>query len=119
MGLTNLSLKLANLAKPTHFEQVDFLIDSGAIYSVVNQQILKDLGITPVNEKEFTLANGDKIKRMIGGALFSYGDEKGYSPVIFGERGDSNLLGAVTLESLGLVLDPLKRRLLNLPLVLG
>jgi hypothetical protein len=31
--------------------------------------------------------------------------------VIFGEPGDSTLLGALTLEALGLVLDPLKRDL--------
>ncbi|MCH7744989.1 MAG: aspartyl protease, partial [Chloroflexi bacterium] len=37
---------------------------------------------------------------------------------IFGEEGDSNLLGATTLESLGLILDPLKRELRPLPMVL-
>jgi hypothetical protein len=33
------------------------------------------------------------------------------SPVILGERNDMALLGAVTLESLGLVLNPLERTL--------
>jgi hypothetical protein len=32
-----------------------------------------------------------------------------YSPVILGESKDENLLGTVTLEIFGLVLDPLKR----------
>lgn len=44
---------------------------------------------------------------------------EGASPVIFGEKGDSTLLGTVSLESLGLMLDPLKRALRPLPLVLG
>lgn len=39
--------------------------------------------------------------------------------VIFGEEDDSILLGALTLESLGLALDPLKRELRPLPMVLG
>jgi hypothetical protein len=34
-------------------------------------------------------------------------DHRGASPVIFGERGDSTLLGAVTLEALGVILDPI------------
>lgn len=37
----------------------------------------------------------------------------------FGEEGDSVLLGSVSLESLGLILDPLKRLLRPLPMVLG
>jgi hypothetical protein len=44
---------------------------------------------------------------------------QGASPVIFGEKGDHALLGAVTLESLGVLLDPLRRELRPLPLVLA
>lgn len=119
MGITNLRVKIANPTKPTIFESVHFMVDSGAVYSVVDSVILKKLGIKPMSEKEFSLANGDLITRKMGGALYSYGDEKGHAPVIFGEKGDSNLLGAVTLESMGLILDPMKRRLLSLPMVLG
>jgi hypothetical protein len=36
-----------------------------------------------------------------------------------GKRGDSNLLGATTLESFGLALDPLRRELKPIPLILG
>ena len=39
--------------------------------------------------------------------------------VIFGQEGDSMLLGAFTLESLGLVLDPLRRELRSLPMILA
>ncbi len=52
-------------------------------------------------------------------AIFKYKDEVGGADVIFGEPGDSALLGAFTLEALGLALDPLRRELLPLPLVLG
>jgi hypothetical protein len=39
--------------------------------------------------------------------------------VIFGEEGDSVLLGAFTLEALGLSLDPLRRDLKPLPMILA
>jgi hypothetical protein len=42
----------------------------------------------------------------------------GYSKVIFGEKDDGVLLGALTLEALGLMLDPLKRELRPLPMLL-
>lgn len=95
------------------------MVDSGAIYSVVDKKVLKELKIKPFSEKEFFLANGQSVTRKLGGLVYEYGGEKGYAPVIFGEPGDSNLMGAVTLEALGLVLDPLQRKLLNLPMVLG
>ena len=42
----------------------------------------------------------------------------GASKVIFGAPGDASLLGAVTLEELGLMLDPLRRELRPLPMQL-
>jgi len=39
--------------------------------------------------------------------------------VIFGKRGDSDLLGIVTLEALGFMLDPLRRELRPLPMMLA
>jgi hypothetical protein len=38
---------------------------------------------------------------------------------IFGEKTDSTLLGTVFLEALGLALDPMKRELRPLPMVLA
>ena len=51
--------------------------------------------------------------------MFRYGDQVGVADVIFGEEGDSTLLGAFTLEALGLALDPLKRELRRLPMILA
>lgn len=119
MGMTTLKATIKNPQEPKKQTEVEFLVDSGAIYSVIDKTILTELHVKPHGQKEFTLANGQIIKRKIGGLVYEYGGETGYAPVIFGEKGDSNLLGTVTLESLGYVLDPLKRRLLKLPLVLG
>ncbi len=119
MGLTVLEIEVGNPAKPDVTEILEFLIDSGAIYSVVPTPILEKLGIRPLTEQEFRLANGTKIVRKKGIALFKYGERIGGADVIFGEEGDSVLLGAFTLEALGLVLDPLRRELKPLPMVLA
>lgn len=55
----------------------------------------------------------------MGDATFLLDDHRAASPVIFGEKDDSLLLGTVSLESLGLMLDPMKRVLRPLPMVLG
>ena len=119
MGLTYLDLDVGNPANPEVTEKLDFLIDSGAIYSVVPTPVLERLGIRPLSEQQFRLANGDRMVRQKGYALFKYGERIGVSDVIFGEERDSLLLGAFTLESLGLALDPLRRELRELPMILG
>lgn len=119
MGLTVLELEIANPATPEIGEKVDFLIDSGAIYSVAPAPVLERLGIRPLTQEEFRLADGTKIVRKKGVAVFRRGERVGGADVIFGAEGDSNLLGATTLESLGLSLDPLRRELKPLPMILA
>ncbi len=118
MGLTVLEIAVGNPATPEVTEKVEFLIDSGAVYSVVPTPILQKLGISPLAEETFRLADGSKIVRKKGIALFKYGERIGGADVIFGEEGDSTLLGALTLEALGLSLDPLRRELKPIPMIL-
>jgi clan AA aspartic protease len=118
MGITFLKLKIANPAHSRKMETLEFVIDTGAIYSVVPARTLRRLGIKPDRTEEFTLADGSHVKRRIGGAVFEIDGRRGPSPVIFGEREDATLLGAVTLEALGLMVDPLKRQLRPLPMLL-
>jgi len=119
MGLTTLEIEVGNPADPQTTEKVQFLIDSGTIHSVVPTPILERLGIQPLTAQDFRLADGTKITRQKGIALFKYGDRIGGADVIFGEEGDSVLLGALTLEALGLSLDPLRRDLKPLPMILA
>ena len=119
MGLTGVRMQVANFAAPDIAEELELLVDSGAIYSVVPGEILARLGVEPRREREFGLANATRVVRRCGVALFRYGDRDAVAEVIFGEPGDAVLLGAFTLEALGLCLDPLKRELLPLPMILA
>jgi clan AA aspartic protease len=119
VGLTVLDVEVGNPANPDTTEKIELLIDSGAIYSVVPTAVLERLGIQPLAMQEFRLANGSKIARKKGVAVFRYGERVGGADVIFGEEGDSTLLGALTLEALGLSLDPLRRELKPLPMLLA
>jgi len=119
MALTFVEVKVINPAKETKHITIQFMVDSGAIYSVIPQRFLTRLGIRPRSKKSFTLANGESVQRLVGDAVFEYAGERGASPVIFGKKGDSTLLGTVTLEALGLILDPLRREIKPVPMVLG
>ena len=119
MGLTVLEIGVGNPSEPDTIRVVEFLVDSGAIYSVVPSSILQELKIKPLAEQTFRLADGSKISRKKGVAIFKYAGQIGGADVIFGEEGDSTLLGAFTLEALGLALDPFKRELRPLPMILA
>jgi predicted aspartyl protease len=119
VGLTVLTLEVANPADPALRESVEFLVDSGAFYSFVPRHILERLNIRAHSRERFRLANGSTIERDRGDALFFYKDRRGAAPVIFAEPGDATLLGAVTLESLGFVLDAVRRDLMPAPMVVG
>jgi clan AA aspartic protease len=118
MGLTSQKLVVKENRRARRKASVNFLIDSGAVYSLVPGALLKKLGIRPHRTVDFSLADGTTIARQVGDAYFEFQGEGGAAPVIFGEAGDQPLLGATTLESIGLVLDPFKRRLIPMRMLL-
>ncbi|MBI2149206.1 MAG: aspartyl protease family protein [Acidobacteria bacterium] len=111
MGMTTITAKVSNPADSSRSAEVKFLVDSGAGFSVVPSSTLQQLGIEPRRRKEFDMVDGQSISRQIGAAMFEYQGELTVAPVIFGEEGDATLMGATTLEGMGLVLDPLRREL--------
>ena len=119
MELTVLAVDVANPANPAAREAVDFLVDSGAVYSFVPRDVLVRLGIAPHARQRFRLADGSTIERDRGDALYFYKGQRGAAPVIFGEAEDATLLGAVTLGSLGFALDAVRRDLVPLPMVIA
>ena len=117
MGLTHVSVMVGHPAGGGS-EEVRCLVDSGAVYSLIPEPVLLQLGIAPHSTREFVLANGDVIRRRLATATFEYQGQRGDSMVIVGEPGDDPLLGATTFEGFGLVLDPFRRELrpMKLPL---
>ena len=92
--------------------RLEFLIDSGAMYSLLPHATWKAIGVTPKREETFSLADGTKIHRAVGECHIRLPQGEGHTPVILGEPGDNQpLLGVVTLEELGLVFDPFRRTL--------
>ena len=90
---------------------VRFLVDSGATYSLLPHDVWKEIGLRPQRSVFFLLADGTQIERQVSECRIALPQGEGHTPVILGEPGDEALLGMVTLEILGLVLNPFKRTL--------
>ena len=118
MALASVRMKIKKNREAEAFAEEEFLVDSGASFTVASAETLARLGIEPFEEREFALGNGHRLTRKVGEAYFEFGENQGTSKVIFGEAGDCNLLGVLTLGAFGLVLHPLKRELKAMPMLL-
>jgi len=106
VGITYIEGKVRG---PSGEEEVHFLVDSGATYTVLPERVWKSIGLKPVREHGFTLADGTVIRRGVSECFISLPQGEAHTPVVLGEAGDYALLGVVTLEILGLVFNPFKR----------
>ena len=119
MGITKVKLTIKNPLDPKKVLKEDFLVDSGAHYTVLPQAMVKKLGLKPSYEQDFSLADGRTIRRPIGGAVINFEGRELPVPVVLGEKDDSPLLGVTTLENFGLMIDPFKRRIYPSKLMLA
>ena len=111
MGLFTWPFEIGNLSGD-NFEWVEGLVDTGATYSLVAADTLYRLGVEPTETIEFDLADGSTIERKVGDARARVEGKEVITAVIFGEEGDSALLGVYTLERTGLAVDPHGRHLI-------
>jgi hypothetical protein len=118
MSIYRIRLEVINGTRESSRESLDFLLDSGVTVSIVPAQILGRLGIESYGERTFRLPNGGTISRLKGMTLFQFEDRIGGGDVLFGEEGDEPIVGTLTLSSLGFFLDPWKRELRELPMLL-
>jgi predicted aspartyl protease len=119
MGLTHVHARLRRPDGRGPTRNLRFLVDSGAIYSVLPEETWRALRLRPEREVEFTLADGTPIKRGVSECRFEIRGAAATSPVVLGEEHDGALLGAVTLETLGFMLNPLTREILPMRMALS
>src|SRR5437763_13399020 len=63
-------------------ERVRFLIDSGAMYSLLPNAVWRNIGLTAKREERFALADGTSISRPVSECHFSLAQREGHAPVI-------------------------------------
>ncbi len=119
MGLTYVDGTVRAPGRRQGGKRVRFLVDSGAVYSVLRNNEWRALRLKRERELEFVLADGTTLTRGVSECTFELEGRRATSPVVLGETEDEALLGAVTLETLGLVLNPLSRTLQPMRMVLA
>ena len=100
-------------------EDVSFLVDSGATYTLLPTTVWESIGLEATREQTFTLVDGTRVERRISSCYLVLPQGEDYSPVILGEPGDEALSGVVTLEILGLLFNPFNRTLQPMRMMLA
>jgi clan AA aspartic protease len=117
MGITYIE---GTVTGPQGSRTLEFLVDSGASYTLLPHDVWKAIGLTPKRTMAFSLADGTRIERQISECHINLSVGDGHTPVVLGEPGDdAALLGVVTLENLGLVFNPFSRTLHPMRLLLA
>ena len=117
MGYVKVKAKIWNIENPAISREVELLADTGAIYTVLPSSLLKELNVKPTGKRKFKLANNQIIERDVGIIGIEIKGIKTHTIAVFGDE-EVYLLGVVTLEELGLEVDPIKRELKPMELLL-
>jgi predicted aspartyl protease len=112
VGLFKSKLAVCNPASPSRTEELELLVDTGASYSWFLRERLEALGIRPTGRMQFRTIDGRVLERDVAPVFVRSHGHVGGDTVVVVESGDAEVLGAHTLESLGLAADPVQKRLI-------
>ena len=95
-------------------QPIDMRVDTGASYSQLPGETLRQLGwVANLAPRPADLADGTQTMVELGEVKIRYNDEDLVRVFVFGEEGCPKLLGSDTLQGLGLGVDPVNHRLIN------
>ncbi len=117
MGVTHVTVAVANPADRSRRWEGLFLVDTGAIDCDVPAKHLRSIGIQPDGKRTYELADGTELALEIAVARIEFMGEVIGATVIFGADDAEPLLGVTALESVGIEVDPHNQRLKRLPAV--
>ena len=109
MGLFTVTIGVGHLDGGDLVE-VSALVDTGAYHTVLPASLLAQLQVRRLAEQTFEFADDNEELLGVGLARIAWQDKEFPCPVIFGAEG-KYLMGASTLESLDLMVDPRRNKL--------
>jgi clan AA aspartic protease len=113
MALTHVAAKVGQLGC-NELYNAEFLVDTGALDSMAPASELKRLGIEPRGTRTYELADGKLQEFEYGLAEIRFLGEITCTEIIFGPENVKPILGVITLEAAGYILDPNNQKLRKL-----
>jgi len=98
---------------------VQFLVDSGVMYTLLPWKVWRAIGLKPMDSIKLSMADGTAVERKVSECRIALPQGKWTTPVLLGKKDDEALLGMVTLEEFRLVLNPFTRQLQPMRMMLA
>jgi predicted aspartyl protease len=111
MGTFTAKLRVWNPEHPETVEELEPFVDTGAAYSWIARARLERLGVAPSRRMSFRTIEGRVLERDLG---IVYVATDGYTApdiVVMAEPGEMEVIGAHSIEGLGLAADPVQKKL--------
>jgi len=115
MSVTHVTVTIRNPADSEKAWEGLFLVDTGAIDSLVPKDHLESIGLKPKGQRIYELADGSEIKMDITTGDIEFMGEIVGGTIIFGDSGTEPILGVTALESVGIEIDPGSQKLKRMP----
>jgi predicted aspartyl protease len=114
-------VRVSNPTDRSRFFEEDFWVDTGALYSFVPGERLREIGIGPLRARDLILAGGRRDRRLLGEAVLTIPqlEESLTCPIVFASADSLHLLGATALENFGVQADPTTQQLRPIAAVIG
>ena len=110
MGVFNWTIRLDSMDGERSLE-IEAMVDTGASYTIVPGNLLRNLGVSPIDKITLVMADGRQVEYDMGEARATVNGRSIPTLVVFGDDDARALLGAYTLEGLRLAVDPAHGRL--------
>jgi len=118
VGYVRVKGTVANPSERSLKMELDFIVDTGAIYTVITKSVADKLRLKETGRRKFKMANGDIVEYPISEAYIIIDGEGVTSVVAIADEKTPVLLGVTTLELLGLKVDPVTGKLTPLELMI-
>ncbi|WP_089728173.1 clan AA aspartic protease [Candidatus Thiosymbion oneisti] len=115
MGTKHVTVTIRNPANPKKTWEGLFLVDTGAVDSLVPKDRLEAIGLKPKAKHIYELADGSEAKMDITTGDIEFMGEIVGGTIIFGDAESEPILGVTALESVGIVVDPRNQTLKRMP----
>ncbi|MEM2676649.1 MAG: clan AA aspartic protease [Candidatus Bathyarchaeia archaeon] len=118
MGYVRVRGFIANPIDRNLKAELEFIVDTGAIYTVIPKNVAEELGLKELGRRKFKMADGSVVEFPVSEAYITINGEGVTSLVAIADERTPVLLGVTTLELLGLQVDPVSGKLVPLELMI-
>ncbi len=105
MGIPRVTVVIRNPAEPDRTWEGLFLVDTGAIDSLVPRPHLEAIGLRPKGQRIYGLADGSEVRFDITTGDIEFMGEVVGGTIVYGEADAEPSRGVTALESVGIEVD--------------